>query len=414
LVAVPLNVLLALLLVGSLLSGLVLCCLWWFPPAAWLAGLMCGWMLWLIHLCVWVGDRVPGGHLWLPSPPLWWLVVFYGVALGGAGWVLWRPRWRLVLASVLAGWLALGLSPWVLGTRGHGPEWVRSVCGRIDWLAGIEPVGDENYFRATFVDVGHGTSVMLELPDGRIMLYDAGQLGSAERSHEGIAGVLWHARTARIDRLFISHADSDHYNAVEGLNARFTIGEVLAPPQFWASRSPGAGHMIERIRSAGVPCVELEAGTTLDAGAVQMEVLHPPRDWKDANDNGDSLTLLVTVAGRRLLLPGDLERGGMRRLLSLEPVACDVVMAPHHGSLSHAPEEWLQWCQPKWVVISGGSRADREVVKQRYAPAGGEVAVTHALGAIQVRITARGELSLWHWNERQWQPLRSGRAPGEE
>lgn len=51
-----------------------------------------------------------------------------------------------------------------------------------------------------------------------------------------------------------------------------------------------------------------------------MHVLHPPVDWKDSSDNGDSLTLLISVAGRRLLLPGDLEKGGMRRSLSEHPV----------------------------------------------------------------------------------------------
>jgi competence protein ComEC len=45
----------------------------------------------------------------------------------------------------------------------------------------------------------------------------------------------------------------------------------------------------------------------------------------------------VEYQGRRLLLPGDLESPGLDELLAESPLDCDVLLAPHHGSLQSDP-----------------------------------------------------------------------------
>ena len=65
-----------------------------------------------------------------------------------------RPplRWRLAL---LGAWTAAGfIIPW--------------------WTT------DRHGLRCTFLSVGHGESIVLELPDGRTVLYDAGRLCGAD------------------------------------------------------------------------------------------------------------------------------------------------------------------------------------------------------------------------------------------
>ncbi|MGC4003592.1 MAG: hypothetical protein QM811_10865 [Pirellulales bacterium] len=50
------------------------------------------------------------------------------------------------------------------------------------------------------------------------------------------------------------------------------------------------------------------------------------------NDNANSLTLEIERDDRRILLTGDLEGAGMRRVLSRPPRDELVLTAPHHGS----------------------------------------------------------------------------------
>lgn len=69
----------------------------------------------------------------------------------------------------------------------------------------------------------------------------------------------------------------------------------------------------------------------------------------------------------------------------------------------------MAWCTPEWVVISGGQRAARETVEEHYTPPGGCAVVTHRLGAVQVRVSEHGELSLWHWDGKGWERIRRER-----
>ena len=263
----------------------------------------------------------------------------------------------------------------------------------------------------TFIDVGHGTSVLIELPDGQVWLYDAGHLGSGDRSHQEIADVLWSIPTARIDRLLVSHADADHYNAIPGLVERFSIGQVTSTPQFWQHPAEELGQLRGWLHARRIATTRLVAGEEIDGvgvgvgegeGQVQFKALHPPGEFMDRVDNANSLTLQVSYAGKSCVLPGDLEKSGMERLLSQPAIDCDVLMAPHHGSTTQDPLPILRWCQPEWIVISGGPRAAKPKVKELYSPNDVQTLVTHLDGAIQCRISRDGQLSMWCWHVNQW------------
>ena len=403
LIAIPLNIVLWPFLVVGLLSGLALAVLWWVPTVSAALGMICGLSLWLIVGIVALGDWIALGHVWLPGPPTWWTTIFYAVAACGVVLIHYRPRLRPWLGGVLVTWLACGVAPWLIGPRGHGQQWLRSAtAGLTAPLSAHSDAAGERELRLTFIDVGHGTSVMFDLPSGEVWLYDAGHLGSSERSHQEIAGALWSMPTARIDRLFLSHADADHYNAVPGLLERFTFGEVIATDQFWQHPASELAELRGAVYSHHIPAERLAAGEELRNGDVHVEVLHPPGGWNDKLDNANSLTLLVQYAGRSCLLPGDLEKHGLRRLLDQPSRDCDVMMAPHHGSLTHDPRAIYDWCQPEWIVISGGPRAARPQAVQRYSLPGSQTAITHRDGAIQLRITASGQLSMWHWASTGW------------
>lgn len=404
LVAIPLNILLWPFLVVGLLSGLGLAVTGWCPPVAWLLGLICGSCLWCIGGIVWIGDALVLGHVWLPAPPVWWTCVFYALAALGVALIYIRPWVRRWLAGVLCIWLGIGIMPWVAGPRGHGPARVRAI-GKSLFFTSASRTGRENpeTLQITFVDVGHGTSVLIEMPTGEIWLYDAGHLGSMERSHQEIANVLWSLPSARIDRLFISHADADHYNAIPGLIERFSIGEIIAPVQFWQHPSAEMGQLRSVIHENRIPTERIAQGEQFDCGRVHIEVLHPPANWSDKADNGNSLTLQIQYAGHSLLLPGDLERAGLHRLLTQPNRKIDLLMAPHHGSMTQDPRNIFLWCQPDWIVISGGPRSVRPDVVDRYSPKGSHSAFTHRDGAIQFRIESDGAMTAWHWSETRWQ-----------
>jgi competence protein ComEC len=353
----------------ALWAGFLLLLAGWFvPPLAAVFGPVCdGALDWLERVVRWA-EGVPGGHFWSPGPALWWVLGLYAGFLAVMVWgrPLIRPRWQV---AMLSAWIVLGIVPPLAraATRGEA-------------------------LRASFIAMGHGECILLEMPGGETLLYDAGSLGSPDYATEAVAGYLWDRGILRLDGIVLSHADVDHYNAVPGLLERFHVAAVYVSPlmfdRFGASGPiDGPTELRRAIDKAGVPIREIWAGDRLRTSAgVTIDVLHPPREGVIASDNANSVVLAVEYAGRRILLPGDLESPGLEEVTAELPYDCDVLLAPHHGSRRSDPPGFAAWCSPEIVVISGGVGAD-PLVRQTYEQAGARVFNTGQDGAVDVALT---------------------------
>lgn len=326
-----------------------------WPTAACLAG--CDWL-------VTVTEKWPGAYGYTDAVPGWWLWAFYLLLLALLTVEAFRRRWRWVsLACVV--WLCVGL------------------------LAGAaKPQAEE--LRVTFLAVGHGGCTVLETPDGRTLLYDAGAMSGPDVTRRQIVPFLTQRGVRRIDEVFLSHADLDHFNGLPSLLDRFTIGQVSMTPTFSERHTPGAARTRDAIERLGVPVRILKSGDTLQAGAVRLDVLHPPLEGPDGNENARSLVLLVRHQGLTLLLTGDLEGPGLDRVLALPPMPVDVLMAPHHGSRKANSDALAAWAKPRVVVSCQGPPRSVKPVDGPYRAIGAEFLGTWPHGAITVSSNSAG------------------------
>jgi competence protein ComEC len=303
-------------------------------PLCWPLALLAAWPLRLgLAGCeglVNLGQR-PGWSFWYVCDiPEWWLWIFYLGLLAALTVGALRQRWPQ-FGLALAAWLCVGL------------------------LAGAvrAPAGDE--LRCTFLAVGHGGCTVLETPDGRTFLYDAGVLSGPDVTRRFIAPYLWNRGIKRIDEIFVSHAHIDHYNGLVALLDRFAVGQVSCTPTFTSSNVPGARLTAEALRHRGVPMRFVRAGDPLMAGGVSFDVLHPPRVGPDGTEDVRSMVLLVRHLGHSVLLTGDLEVVGQRHLFASMPrLAVDVMQAPHHGSRKANNPDLARWAQPRVVISCQG------------------------------------------------------------
>jgi competence protein ComEC len=309
--------------------------------------------------------HLPGSHTYLGDIPDWWLWIFYPLLLfaltmrAAPG----RGRW---LALGGAGWLGVGLL-----------------------LGAARLPADE--LRCTFLAVGHGGCTVIETPDGRTLLYDAGSLAGPDVTRRQIAPFLWRRGIRRIDEIFLSHADLDHFNGLPALMDRFAIGQISCTPTFADKTSPGVRVTLAAIEGRKVPVRIVRAGDRLAAGALDMEILHPPAAGPEGNENARSLVLLLRHAGHSLLLTGDLEGAGLARLLAMPPPErLDIFMAPHHGSRLVNRPDLAAWAQAKLVVSCEGPPRGRIRPAEPYTARGALFLGTWPHGAITIRSNATG------------------------
>ncbi|QDT97452.1 ComEC/Rec2 family competence protein [Gimesia aquarii] len=339
-----------------------------------------------VQLLLWIvecASSIPFSHLELPAPPLWWLIVYYSLfvfiilpiqvnlKLG------WNYLFHKLRVSIIPIWIIVGL--------------LVSLC-----------VPESTSFRCTFIAVNHGISILLELPDGKTILYDAGSMSPVEQTYSKIKNTLLDHRIRRIDLLLISHADRDHFNAATKLISNQYIRELAFPQAFLSQNQKGPLILCDTAIQHDVPVKIIGKGDQIafDSG-VKLEVLHPRFSEIYEDDNPASLTILITFKGRQILLTGDLEGEGLNQLLS-EPITAplDVLLSPHHGSLSANTTELARWANPRYLIISGGKKQTATHLEKVYA-SNTNIFSTTSEGAITCLINDAGKLKITPFRSRE-------------
>jgi competence protein ComEC len=368
----PLIVLTAIALIAGFLLLVV------SPLGAWLAwpfakltSLSLAACEWLVHLA----EGVPGAWLYAPAPAAGWLVGFYLLVIA---LVLLRKPWPRRCLVLLLVWVFVGAA---FSTRPR--------------------TSDETRF--TFLAVGHGGCVVIETADGRVLLYDAGTTTGPDAVRRVIAPYLWSRGISRIDEVFISHADLDHFNGVPELLKRFPVGRVTLTPSFSDRSTPGVEAALAAFERHRVERRVVAVGDRFDAGEVSFEVLHPPVEGPPGVENVRSMVLLARVGPNTVLLTGDLEAEGQRMVRERPIPPVDVMLAPHHGGKTAnsprltpkgdpLPGLMAEWARPK-LVVSSQRPGPTDHLAAAYNGVGATVWDTPTAGAVTIRCHSTGVIA---------------------
>jgi len=224
---------------------------------------------------------------------------------------------------------------------------------------------DPGTARIDLLDVGAGQCALLTSPSGATWLIDAGSQGGFDAWKQVLKPFLRNKRLRYPHGAFISHANTDHYNAVIGLLNDAGLHTAYLNEYFGRSNPlPKAeGDMLDMLVDSGCEIVRLKAGARVQLDEETMvEVIWPPAsesvDLPTPNDR--SLVLRITCGGRRILFPGDLTAKGQGLLLEAQTdLASDIMVLPHHGSWTKTLPDFFDAVSPEVVLISSSRRLDR-------------------------------------------------------
>jgi competence protein ComEC len=262
---------------------------------------------------------------------------------------------------------------WALLPRGWPGRWLAplSVLSLVLWKPAPPPAA---CFDSWVLDVGQGLAVALETRHG-ITVYDTGMAwrsgGSA--AEQTIVPFLRSRGVRRIDRIVVSHSDLDHSGGLAELRGAFDVGHVIVG---------------EYLGTDGE--WKCAAGQNWWSGAIRFEVLHPAAA-EEGNDA--SCVLRVSAGPHALLLTGDIEAHAERALVQRGvPLETDVVVVPHHGSLTSSSVPFVDSTDAEIAVVSAGHANQwgfpKPRVVERWQARGAEVLGTGTSGAVYLRICA--------------------------
>ncbi|MET7750685.1 ComEC/Rec2 family competence protein [Micromonospora sp. NPDC005367] len=340
--------------------------------AAWLAS----WPAWWLVLVARYGARLPAGTL--PWPGGVWGALLLAALTVALLVAVRRPVVRRLVAVVTVA-AVLGTLPVRLVARGWPPPgWVVVACA-----------------------VGQGDAVVLPVAAGRAVVVDAGPEPGA------VDGCLRRLGIREVPLFVVSHYHADHVGGVAGVFNGRRVAAVLTPSR----REPEGGQdLVEAAADAGqARLLTASVGGAYRVGGAELVVLGPPYPLRGtrSDPNNNSLVLRVTVAGVRILLPGDAESEEQRALLDRLPLGAlraEVLKVAHHGSAYQDPE-FFEAVRPAVALVPVGTgntyghphpellaRLARDGVRVLRTDTDGDVAAVHGEGglAVVVRGTPAG------------------------
>jgi len=247
------------------------------------------------------------------------------------------------------------------------------------------------------LSVGHGNAVVVQTPDNRVLLFDAGAMHRGERTADTISRFLWIRGYRMIDAIVISHPDLDHYNAVASLLQRMPVGHVLLTDEFARTKSPAVQKVLDELAALRLPVSILSSGDAVACDDLSISFLKADTELDSGlSDNEASVAAILEYRERRICLPGDLEGVGQANLLPLLP-QCDVLMSPHHGSPNSNIPALAVAVQPAHVIVSSRNDHSRKQLAKVFGSA--SVLHTSTVGCVTIQVSPDGSLKVQGFRE---------------
>ena len=324
-----------------------------------------------------------------------WLLVYLDMLLTSGLQAFRSAEQPLLLLLCLAIALILMLLP--LGWRARMPVLGLMPVALVWQSAGIA-TGD---FRMTVLDVGMGTSVVVETRN-HSLIYDFGP-GKDNGFSAGewvVKPYLQHRDIQRPDLMVISHVDSDHSGGFVSFTDEYALTQLL-------TGTPNELKKRFNLKDSVQNCHSYPAWRW---DGVDFEFLSTSPQSVFQTSNNRSCVLKIS-GFNSMLLTGDIEAEQESRLLTELPekLASDVLLAPHHGSLTSSSESFVNAVLPQTVVFTVG-RFNRwgfpkPRVKARYQQIESRMLRTDQHGAITINSlrrslvikTHRQQKRIWHY-----------------
>lgn len=284
-----------------------------------------------------------------------------------AGWswsVVWsrQPEWWMLLLSGCG--IIYAIRPGDIGETWKGRLLAITLSAPLFfWPSQFNAHLNQGEFRVIVLDIGQGTAVLIETANRRL-LYDTGPI-QGKKDDAGQRVILPYLRgrgISQIDRMVISHSDSDHIGGAASLLKQIQFGSMMGS-------LPSANPLLQNLQARKIPALPCRFGQRWEWDGVEFVIWHPHEETVFAEQypgkpNEMSCVLEVRNQQSSLWLTGDVERQGEAEITErldkkmLQEIGDRelIFMAPHHGSKTSSSLALLKRLEPNQAFAQNGYR----------------------------------------------------------
>ncbi|MFC1698729.1 DNA internalization-related competence protein ComEC/Rec2 [Candidatus Omnitrophota bacterium] len=259
------------------------------------------------------------------------------------------------------------------------------------WPPLFKPASDN--LSVTFLDVGHGDAIFIELPGtGGNILVDGGPGQENDAGRRVILPFLRNRGINQIDVVILTHPDDDHLGGLASVLKNINVSHAF--DNGMTKRSSVFKAYQAAVKQRAVNYQILKQGDQISGfSKVGLFVLHPPEPLLSGTDkdiNNNSLVLKLVYKDISLLLCGDIQCQAIPYLLALSPMLpAAIIKIPHHGSDEGQIERsFLDQVAARFAVISADRNArfgfPRPRIVEQLVNTGAQVFNTGEHGAVTV------------------------------
>lgn len=214
---------------------------------------------------------------------------------------------------------------------------------------------EKNKLNILMIDVGQGDSFLIQFPNGKTALVDAGEANPfIDNGERVIIPLLDYLGIDKIDYGFISHLDLDHYGGFVSLMHHDRIKEVYRPLPDSSLKSLRLEKYFEKKKIK----TNYYERKIIEVGNTNIYVLNDPHSfqYKNFSSNDKSGVLKIVYGDNSFLFVGDCEFPAEYYLATnfSRILDSDVLKVGHHGSATGSSEAFLNIVTPEYALISAG------------------------------------------------------------
>ena len=225
----------------------------------------------------------------------------------------------------------------------------------------LEACGGGRRLTVHFYDVGQALAALVDLPDGRHVLVDAGDMPRRPPGCERclpeeplLRKLEADLRGAPIDLLWITHQHADHIGGAAGVLRTFRVGIYADNGRDTSKAEVKRTHRAAREAGATVRAIDRGDPVPIHDSPDVTLVAELPAAWPEScahDPNECSIGLRIDYCASSVLFTGDAEHDEEARL---DPGEVTLLQVGHHGSETSTTPGFLAKTRPRYAVISAG------------------------------------------------------------